>query len=433
MKRLFVASFMGLVAMCSYAQSSTNSPYSQFGLGTLSEPAGSANRGMNGLGLGFHEHNMLNVLNPASYSSIDSLTFLFDVGMSFQMTNFKEGAVQKNAKSSAFEYVMAGFRLRKNLGVSFGMVPYTNIGYSYSNSGKISEGSSTGSTTYTNTYTGDGGLRYVYLGIGWRPFKGLSIGVNGAYLWGEYDRYVVNSYSDSYANSLTKYYSAEVRNYKVDFGLQYTLKLSKSDELTLGVTYGLGHKLGSDPECKVISTNAQTSVSDTATLSVANGLEIPTSIAAGLMWNKGGKVKVGIDYSLEKWSSVRVPTYVLVAETPQYRLESGQFNDRHKLTIGGEITPNIESRKFLNRVRYRIGASYTKPYLNINGYEGPKEMSVSVGFGIPIINMINNRSLLNISAQWVHLSSNRFVTENSFRINIGLTFNERWFAKWKME
>jgi len=25
------------------------------------------------------------------------------------------------------------------------------------------------------------------------------------------------------------------------------------------------------------------------------------------------------------------------------------------------------------------------------------------------------------------------ITENSFRINIGLTFNERWFAKWKVD
>ena len=48
-------------------------------------------------------------------------------------------------------------------------------------------------------------------------------------------------------------------------------------------------------------------------------------------------------------------------------------------------------------------------------------------------NGYNNRSLLNISAQWVRQDSKTFVTENSFRINIGLTFNERWFAKWKME
>lgn len=433
MKRLFVASLIGLLSLPSFSQSSTNSPYSQYGLGILSEPAGGASRGMNGLGLAFHERNRLNTLNPASYSQIDSLTFIFDVGMSGQLTNFKEGDVKKNAKTSSFEYAVAGFRLRRHFGVSFGIVPFTNIDYSYSNSAYINKDHSSSSTYYTNTYSGSGGVHYVYLGAGWQPFKGFSIGANVAYLWGDYNNYVINDYSDDYVNSLSKYYSASIRNYKLDVGIQYTLKLSKKDELTIGATYGYGHKLGSDPECRVISTNAQTSVADTTTYSVSDGLEIPNSYAVGLMWNKGGKIKIGVDYSLQKWSSIKAPTYTVENNTAYYRLESGHYNDRHKLTLGTEITPDPNSRKYLNRVNYRIGASYTTPYLKINGQDGPKEYSVSAGFGIPITNRINNRSVLNISAQWVHLGSKQFITENSFRINIGLTFNERWFAKWKME
>jgi hypothetical protein len=41
--------------------------------------------------------------------------------------------------------------------------------------------------------------------------------------------------------------------------------------------------------------------------------------------------------------------------------------------------------------------------------------------------------LINISAQWARQSAKNFITENTFRINIGLTFNERWFAKWKVD
>jgi hypothetical protein len=45
----------------------------------------------------------------------------------------------------------------------------------------------------------------------------------------------------------------------------------------------------------------------------------------------------------------------------------------------------------------------------------------------------NNRSMLNISGQWVHMSADKgLLSENTFRINIGITFNERWFAKWKV-
>ena len=65
--------------------------------------------------------------------------------------------------------------------------------------------------------------------------------------------------------------------------------------------------------------------------------------------------------------------------------------------------------------------------------DGPKEMTVTAGFGIPRVNSWNNRSVLNISFQWTNLSAKNLVTENQFRVTIGLTFNERWFAKWKVD
>jgi hypothetical protein len=49
------------------------------------------------------------------------------------------------------------------------------------------------------------------------------------------------------------------------------------------------------------------------------------------------------------------------------------------------------------------------------------------------MNAYNNRSSLNISAQYVNNSAAGLIKENTFRINIGLTFNEKWFAKWKVE
>ena len=73
------------------------------------------------------------------------------------------------------------------------------------------------------------------------------------------------------------------------------------------------------------------------------------------------------------------------------------------------------------------------PYYYINGQDGPKDLSASLGFGIPIINGYNNRSQLNVGVQWVRQSARNYITENSFRLNIGITFNERWFAKWKVE
>ena len=98
-----------------------------------------------------------------------------------------------------------------------------------------------------------------------------------------------------------------------------------------------------------------------------------------------------------------------------------------------EWTPRAMSRRLYERVSYRLGVGYATPYYYINGQEGPKEFGASIGFGIPIVNGYNNRSVLNISGQWISRSADNLIKENTFRINIGLTFNERWFAKWKVE
>ena len=116
-----------------------------------------------------------------------------------------------------------------------------------------------------------------------------------------------------------------------------------------------------------------------------------------------------------------------------YSLKKGVLKDNVRFNAGAEILPRIMSRNFFERIRYRFGVGYSTPYYYINGQEGPKDFSASIGFGIPIMNGYNSRSVLNISAQWARTSAKDLITENTFRINVGLTFNERWFAKWKVE
>ena len=428
--RKLLCTFAALsLTLSAVAQSGTNSPYSQYGLGVLGDQSNGFCRGMNGVGLGFREGNQVNFLNPASYATMDSLTFIFDVGMSGQITNFEENGKRLNANNADFEYAVAGFRAFKHVGMSFGVVPYSNVGYSYSNTHDVND---VNETSYTNTYTGSGGLHQVFLGMGWEPFKGFALGVNGSYLWGQYNRSIVNSYSDAYVNTLSKYYTAEVGNYKLDFGAQFTFRLSKKNTMTLGLVYGLGHQIGADPECRVISRNSQTSVADTAAYVVENGLEIPHSYGAGLMFNFDQRLKIGADYTLQQWSKVAFPEYTVMGNQPSYTLNDDYYRDRHKVAIGGEYCKNANSRKFIQRLKYRVGASYTTPYLNINGTDGPKEISVSAGFGIPIMNGWNARSILNISGQWVQIQTPGLLKENTFRINVGITFNERWFQKWKV-
>jgi hypothetical protein len=157
------------------------------------------------------------------------------------------------------------------------------------------------------------------------------------------------------------------------------------------------------------------------------------SYGIGLGWNRGHNLFVGADFTLQKWSSVSFPELYTKGNETVYALRSDSFKDRYQVNVGADFVPNPMSQYLFNRIHYRLGAGFVTPYYYINGKEGPKEFSVSAGFGIPLQNRWNNRSILNISGQWVHTSAKDLITENTFRINLGLTFNERWFAKWKVD
>lgn len=421
MNKKIIASFLlAAMTVSTYAQSGTNSAYSQYGFGVLADQSLSANRGMNGVGLAMRQGNRANVLNPASYSAVDSITMIFDMGLAGQITNIKEGKNSVNANNASFEYAVGSFRLLKNVGFTFGIMPFSNVGYNYAHEQYLDETNG----TVTTTMKGSGGLRQVFIGAGWRFLKPLSVGFNLSYLWGSIDRTVTSSSTADMYN-LQKTYSASVRNYKLDFGLQWQQRLSKTDDVTLGVTIGLGHKLGADPTLVV----ANTSTTQSTTYTIKNGLKLPMTYAAGVAWQHRHSLLIEADVKMQKWGSTEFPVYA----NNDYQLKSGILKDRYEVRAGAEWTPNRMSRNLLNRVNYRIGAGYATPYYKINGQNGPKELSVSAGFGIPIQNGWNGRSMLSITGQWVQTSAKGLLKENAFRLTIGMTFNERWFQKWKVQ
>jgi hypothetical protein len=401
-------------------QSATKSPYSQFGLGVLSDRSQGMSRGMNGVGIALQQGDQVNTLNPASYGGVDSLTMLFDASVTGHLTNFKEGALRQNGATAAFDYIVGSFRAWRNTGIAVGVLPLTNIGYSYNTVTTLSQDYG----SLTETYNGEGGLHEVFLGIGWRPMKQLSVGVNAGYVWGDMNRTVVTS--NSSISSLKKSYSSTVKSYKADFGVQYRQRLTKNDLLTLGATVGIGHKLGADANLDIINM----SKADTTSYTISNALELPWTFGFGASWTHRQSLTVAADIELQQWGKTSLPSYV----GNNYLMTSDQLKDRFKINAGMEWIPDaFDVNHYLNRIHYRIGAGLSTPYYKINGNDGPKDFSVSIGLGLPIQNQYNARSFVNISGQWVHSSAKDFITENMFRINIGITFNERWFAKWKVE
>ena len=60
----------------------SNSPYGRYGFGVLSNPSLGASEAMGGISYGLRRSQQVNPGNPASYSELDSLTFIFDLGVS---------------------------------------------------------------------------------------------------------------------------------------------------------------------------------------------------------------------------------------------------------------------------------------------------------------------------------------------------------------
>lgn len=409
----------------------SNSPYSRYGFGLLSDRAQGFNKGMAGLAYGMQNGQELNVKNPASYAHIDSLSFLFDVGFSLQNANLNQNGQKINAHNTSYDYLSMGFRVSPGVGVSLGLMPFSTIGYSLSNTYKVNNQSD---LTQTDTYSGDGGVHEVYAGVGWAPVKGLSLGVNAGYLWGDMTHTVLASFNQTSVASRRRQYVADIRTYKLDIGLQYNGKIGRKNAFVLGLTYGLGHDINSKASY-YDQTIANNTVSGD-TISNRHAYALPHTFGAGLVWAYGNSLRVGVDYSLQKWADVKSPTLTYRPDgRPDYVGQKGAYTDMTKIAFGAEYVADPTGLRWSQRVRYRLGFSYTSPYTKVDGVDGPKDWLVSAGVGLPIINSYNNRSILNLSVQYERVKPKvaGMITENYLRLCIGLSFNERWFMKWKVD
>jgi hypothetical protein len=110
--------------------------------------------------------------------------------------------------------------------------------------------------------------------------------------------------------------------------------------------------------------------------------------------------------------------------------------DYHRASIGLEYIPERITRKLLRRTRYRAGFYYATPHYYVGEHRGPTEYGATIGIGLPIMNGWNAKSLVNISGQAVHVRpapGTGMITENYLRLSIGLSFDEGWFDKWRVQ
>ncbi|WP_455671906.1 hypothetical protein [Phocaeicola sp.] len=423
-KRLISASIILTFAGLAAAQTSTNSPYTRYGFGQLSDQNFGNSKAMGGIAYGLRNGYQINASNPASYTAIDSLTFLFDAGMTLQNANFKEGSVKTNAKNSSFDYLAMQFRLWKKMGMTVGFLPFSSVGYSLSNTEKLTEDADGNVTNTTASYDGDGSLQQVFVGLGYKVFNNLSVGANFSYLYGDITHSVSTAFSNSSAYRSVRMDQISISDYKLDFGLQYSYKINKKNVVNLGAVYSLGHSMNgtgykSNSTYAYNSTNGGYTMQSQSVDTLKNAFSLPHTFGVGLTYVYDNRLTVGVDYTLQKWQDTK------------FYNEKSYFCDRSKIAVGAEYIPDFFSHNYLKRIRYRVGAYYSDPYAKVDGKDGAREYGVSAGFGLPIF---QSKSILNISGQYVKVSPKvtGMLEENYLKINIGLTFNERWFMKWKV-
>ena len=424
-KRLINICLFCIVATAAMAQSGTNSPYTRYGFGQLSDQSFGNSKAMGGIAYGLRDGLHINAANPASYSAVDSLTFLFDAGMSLQNTYFKESGVKTNAKNSTIDYIAMQFRLWKRMGMTMGFLPYSIVGYNMSKTDIIpnSEDQYGNTTSKVTSYSGDGGLQQVFVGLGYKVFDNLSIGANFSYLYGEISHTSSLTFSNPNADTSVRSDKLEINDYKLDLGMQYTQHFGKKHTLNLGAVYSLGHDIkGTGYKFKETYLSGSTIPTSQSVDTIKNAFSLPHTLGFGITYVYNNRLTVGVDYTLQKW------------EETKFFNESGKFQDRTKIAIGAEYLPNAIGRNYLKRIRYRAGAYYSDPYAKVDGKEGAREYGVSFGLGLPL-EVFQGRSILNISGQYVKVSPKvkGMLEENYLRVNIGLTFNDRWFMKWKVE
>lgn len=449
MNKLSFAIVIAVFTTTTYAQNGINSPYSRYGFGIQSERATGFNKGMGGVAQGFRNGQQVNIANPASYSAVDSLTALFDMGITLQNSNYKMGNLQQNIRNTSFDYFAFQFRAAKNVGMTIGLMPITNIKYNFASANETLEGQENITSSYS--FTGDGGLRDVFLGAGWHPFKPISIGVNVGYIWGDYTHNMIMAFSESSVFSMSRIYKADISTYNLQMGIQYIQPISEKDQMVVGATYTMGHNLGNEAYRTTETLNngnIETQHEDT----IKNAFHWPTSMAVGITYYHSNNLRIGADWELQRWSDSRFPNQQTSMEngtvSDLYTSTKGQLNDRIKYAAGLDWTPSPTSQRYFNKCTYKIGGYYSQTYAktDVTGTitSKPYELGVSAGITLPVSNknIWHNSPLINMSVQWVHTNipylntatmRQSTLTENYLKFCFGITFSERWFSKWKVQ
>ena len=435
--RLFVLFILAIAASGAFAQSTTtttSSPYSRYGLGDYTSPILPQTAAMGGIGTAINRinnYNNINPLNPASYGTINYT--VIDVGLYSTINNLSQSN-QSGVTNTNFRLSHIAFAIPVNphSALSFGLLPYSELGYNYKQTQK---GFGSGSPADTNAVNyldnGEGSLSKAYLGYGYRIGKHFLVGANVSYIFGNLTENSATEVPTLYGflNSNAAQSNA-VAGLNYDYGVQYSFDFGDTRHLVLGYSASANTKINTTntfllTQYTYDSDGNRNIAADTlVNRQGAKGkIQLPQINHFGISYQYDGKFLVGADYTMGNWSALTIAG------------QSAGLQNSKTINVGGQFTPNSNAlRNYWARSDYRLGFMYDDSYLNLNNTD-IKSYAVTFGLGLPLSPTITSFYKINITGEIGQRGTlqNGLIKENYVNIRLGFTLNDRWFQRFRFE
>lgn len=403
-------------------QKNIQSPYARYGIGNLEMQGTFRTKAMGGISSGIRNNLTLNFVTPASYSSIDTSSFIFDFGLDHGLIRLSEGDQTYWSQDLNFSHLMLGFPIIKNWGIVAAVMPYSNGAYSIVESTSDDDGAA---EDFLERHIGSGGYQKALIGTGFSPVKYFSAGVNMFFIFGEITRLndFVFTEDINYFNT-RKYGSSSMNGIGWETSVQFMAPLPEKRFINAGITYTPGFKLrttNQDVIFRYSSIQTSTLAFDTLSNATVNTTSrMPQTIRGGIAFGQNDKFTAGADIIYTTWSKASLPgTY-------------GTYSDVISLHAGAEYIPDkFSNYSFFDRVEYRAGCRYGESYA-LYGGDNIKEYGITFGAGIP---MRRSRSRISLVVDLSKRGNTDAGLPEETRISIGASLNlyDYWFLKRQYE
>jgi len=417
-KKILIA-FLCVVAHGAFAQNGTISPYSYFGIGDDRDKGAVDTQMMGGVSM-YGDSIHINLSNPAAYSKL-RLT-AYTAGISHKEYQLKSWNEDQRTSVTNLDYLAIGFPLAKNVGFGFGIMPYSSVGYSLNSTSNSANGE------VSNFFEGEGGLNRLYASIGFEPIKNLSFGVTANFNFGTLEYQRIQSVEgvqfgtlDDRESNINGYDFKYALNYNPTIKDKYTLYTSVLVNTQGNLTSENTQTLGSFS--LVTGNNVEVVDVDLDASNLRNTeLKIPTRTTFGLGFGENKKWFLGAEYSFQQMGDF---------ENTFLGLDNIDYGDANTYALGGYWIPDYRSLTgYFNRITYRAGLRYDMTGMTINNKE-INNFGITFGLGLPLGADFSN---LNVGFELGRRGTTdaNLIEESYFKVNIGLSLNDRWFQQRKI-